>query len=280
MRLSILGAGGGFPGPGGACAGYLVEVGNRRLLLDCGPGTVGRLLERCGIEDLDGVVLTHLHADHFLDLFSLAYALLAGCCTAASRWRQVPVHVPGGGRAQLAEVSRALGHPAWTFPRREGPAAYERFRAAAEPDFLFALLPCHEYAPGHDLVASGVRVRTAAVEHGLPAAAIRLESAGASLVYSGDTRPCPALAALAAGADLLLCEATVRPGEVGFHEFHMTAADAGQLARDAGVGRLVLTHLVPWADRVEVVEEAGRCFRGPIATAREGDVLTIGGDER
>lgn len=279
MKVHVLGRYAGYPAPGGGCAGYLVEAGGRRLLLDCGPGTLGRLQTHCAIEDLDAVLLTHMHADHCLDLVPMAYALMAWCQTheAGRKVHRVPLFVPAGTRGALAALSRALGHPLFNFQPVPGASpAYEAL-VAGEKDFLFNLLPCEEYALDGEVSPAGIPCRTRTVQHGVIAAGVRVEHEGVSLVYSGDTRFTPALVELARGADLLLCEATTTPDTEAFYVNHMSPAAAGRVAREAGARRLVLVHVPPGADEEGLLAIAGEAFGGPVAVAHEGETYDVEG---
>lgn len=283
MRLHVLGRGGGCPGPGGGCAGYLVEAAEGWLMLDCGPGTLGRLQGLCGLEELDAVVLSHLHADHCLDLVPLAYGLMMRCRTRDPdrRLKRVPLFVPPDGRAALAALSGALGHRTWRFAAvPEAAPVYGAFLElvngpAADPDWLFALLPTTEYGFGDRLNEAGLGIRFVAVEHGPPTAAIRLDGPDGSLAYSGDTAPCPGLVEIARGADLLLCEATTAADAPGPYPGHLSPTDAGRVAREARVVQLVLTHLSPWGDEGWTLAQAEREFAGMIRLAREGDAIEV-----
>ena len=103
MRLTVLGKSPAWQDAGGACSGYLVEDGDTTLLLDCGNGVFGKLRERVDYVDVDGVVLSHLHADHFLDLVPYSYALAY-----APRQQPVPVmHWPGTDKPARPELHRA-----------------------------------------------------------------------------------------------------------------------------------------------------------------------------
>jgi ribonuclease BN (tRNA processing enzyme) len=108
------------------------------------------------------------------------------------------------------------------------------------------------------------------VEHPIEAYGIRVEHNGRSLVYSGDTALCRSLCELAADADLLLAEAAFRDGVDNPPGIHMTGSEAAAVARDARVGRLVLTHIPPWHAKEEAVAEARGVYDGPVLLAHEG----------
>jgi len=135
----------------------------------------------------------------------------------------------------------------------------------------------HELEPGEGFEVGPFRVRTALMEHlGLPALGFRLEAGGATLAYTGDTGPTAAIETLAAGADVLLSEATWQDGDE-LLPFHLSARQAGEHAARAGVGRLVLTHIWPTVDRERSREQAADGFGGPVELAAEGMRLEVRG---
>jgi ribonuclease BN (tRNA processing enzyme) len=108
------------------------------------------------------------------------------------------------------------------------------------------------------------------VVHPVTAYALKVTAGGRTLVYSGDTGPCPELDELAGGADLLLAEASFRSGDDNPPDLHMTGTDCGRTAGRAGVGRLVLTHVPPWHDPADAEAEARAAWSGPVDLARAG----------
>lgn len=286
MRVYVLGRGGGCPSPGGAGPGFLVEIGGSRVLLDCGSGVAGRLLDVCPLDALDAVVLSHLHADHVLDVVTLAYGLLARAQVGDGtvQPKRIPLYLPRDETATLAGISAAYGHPTWRLV--DIPDASPAYRSlvadlAAQPDLVLALLPPVEYNLDGAFVVGDCHVTTRAMRHGAPTAAMRVEADGATVVYSADTGPTPALAELAQGADLFICEAMAAASGPRFFDAHLTPAEAGAAAKDAHVGALVLTHLSPFADEAAIIAEAAAAFGGPVWAAHEGDLLTlpIGGNQ-
>lgn len=254
MELTVLGASASFPAPGDACSGYLVRDRGTRLLLDCGSGVLGRLGAEAVLADLSAIVVSHFHPDHFLDLVPMRYGLRYGI-------EPVPpplLLVPPGGRAYLAGVGGAL---------RGAPAFFaESFQVV-------------EYDPTTETRVGGLGLRFQRTSHDLPTWAIGVVGAGgARLVYGADTRACPELEAFAAGADLLLCEATY-PDGAGDRpsDNHLTSAEAGRLGRRAGAGRLVLTHFWPGFGRERFRPAAQAAFGGPVTLAAPGLRLTVGG---
>ncbi len=221
MRLTVVGCSPAWPNPGGAQSGYLVETDGGRLLLDCGPGVLSRLRAGGGWPTVEAIVISHLHLDHFGDLVSWVW----GADALAGRGESTAspeLWLPPGGAATLERFAAILGTP----------GMFER---------VFQL---REYAPAAAFVAAGATLHAARVPHfDVEACALRVEAGGRSLVYSGDSAPSSALAELAYGADLLLCEATLaHPGQNGDPRGHLAAEEAVALADSAGVHALLLTH--------------------------------------
>ncbi len=222
MRLIVLGRSPARPNPGEACAGYLVEGGGARLLLDIGPGIVAQLLRRHHPDELDAVIVTHMHSDHMLDLVTLRYVYPWRRLSADERLRVV---LPPGSADQLLDLAKGVG----------GAKHFEDAFQLSEHDsttpFRFGSLT----------------VTPRETQHYIPCWGFRVEADGRRLAYTADTAPCSGLTELADDADLLLSEATLRSldedAQAPEPRGHLTPAEAGAVARDGGARRLVLTHL-------------------------------------
>ncbi len=254
MRVTVLGRWGGYPAPGGACPGYLVEEGGIFLLVDCGNGAFSRLQHHCQAHALSAVILSHLHSDHVVDLYPLRLALEFAMYPEPSRIH-LPVYAPQGAPAVLTSL---------LIPQ----ASKERF---------LEFLKFHPIDPSRSLSLGPFRITFAPMIHTIPTFAIGIESAGRRLVYSADTAPCDALEGLASGADLFLCEATLREQEAHLSSQvgHLTGRMAGFIARRAGVRRLLLTHFFPTNLPEESAGEAAKEFPGEILIAEEGRTYEI-----
>jgi len=104
MKLTVLGNYGTFPGAGGACSGYLLQQGNVNILIDCGNGVMSRLQKYCRIEDLDAIVLSHLHRDHTSDMHVLKYAVETKRAYGTMN-RAIEVYAPGTPRAEYKSLT-------------------------------------------------------------------------------------------------------------------------------------------------------------------------------
>jgi ribonuclease BN (tRNA processing enzyme) len=249
VLLTIVGCSGSFPGPDSPASCYLVEAAGFRLLLDLGNGALGALQRYAGLYDIDAICLSHLHADHCLDLCS--YAVARYHHPAGPR-QALPVYGPAGTAERMAACYGSQGSAAMT----------ESF------DFT-------DLTPG-TLEIGPLRVTVDHMNHPVETFGFRLEHAGRVLAYSADTGKSPALVELARGADLLLCEASFVDGPDLPADLHLTARQAGQHASRAGAGHLVLTHLVPWNDQQITQDQAGLGFSGPLVLAAPGMRLEPG----
>ena len=250
MKLTILGSSAAYAGPSDACSGYLVEEGDAKILLDCGTGVISNLQHHIDLRQITHVAISHMHADHFIDLVPLYHALrhLSGMAN-----RDNPhLLLPPGGRAVLRGLSEIID--------------------AFDPERTFSI---EEYGPGHHSIGS-LEMEFTPTEHYIRSYAIGVQGNGRKLTYSGDTRPCSGLIQAAKGADLLLCEATVvEHSDSQGRKGHMMAQEAGESAQSAGVGRLVITHFWPDCDRESARTQAGATFSGAVDIANSGSTFTF-----
>jgi ribonuclease BN (tRNA processing enzyme) len=244
MRLTVIGCSGSHPGPDSACSSYLVQHGGFRLLLDLGNGALGELQRHVDPRDVDALFLTHLHGDHWLDLVPLAH---------------VRRHHPDG------RVPKPLRVVAPTSERDRVTGAFGR----ASLGDVFAFEAPRDTAIGPFTVDA---IRTA---HPVETPAVKLAAAGRTLVYTADTGWFPELTEFARGADLLLAEAGFVDGAANPNGVHLTARQAGELAKAAEVSRLVVTHVAPWHDAEAQARNAAAAFGGPTDLARRGATFEV-----
>jgi ribonuclease BN (tRNA processing enzyme) len=253
MKLTVVGCSGSYPGPNSAASCYLLEGDDQdgrhwRVLLDLGSGALGALHRFMDPLDVDGVMFTHLHPDHCFDISGLYVIWKYHPQGARSR---IPVWGPRGIAGQLARSYGLTEHPGMT----------------GEFDF-------REYDE-QPVVLGPFTIHPVRLSHPVPAYGLRIEAEGKVLAYSGDTGPTPALHDLAAGADLLLCEAAFVEGCDNPQNLHLTGKEAGEVATKAGVGTLVLTHIPPWHDRQVALAEARASFSGLVALAATGSTYDL-----
>lgn len=236
LSLTVLGCDGSYPGPGGASSGYLVQHDGVSVWLDAGSGTLANLQRSLPIEDLDAVVVTHEHVDHWSDLEHLAVA-----ARYVVRRPPVPLYCEADLVSSM-RIGSASGVLSWS---RIGPASKLAIGAMT---FTFS--------------------RT---DHPVSTLAVRVDAGGRSLGYSADSGPGWGLAQLGPGLNLALCEATFLAERGDTLGHHMSAEQAGAAAREAGADRLVITHLWPRTDRRAAQLEAAAAFGAPVEVASVGD---------
>ncbi|HEX7744414.1 MAG TPA: MBL fold metallo-hydrolase [Micromonosporaceae bacterium] len=243
MRLTVLGCAGSFPGPDSACSAYLVEAAGFRLLVDFGPGSLSALQRYAGLYAIDAILLTHLHPDHMLDACSYVVVRRYAPNGAQS---PLPVYAPPGAPDRIA-------------------AGYSADEGPVDDVYTF-----YGLQPGTFPIGP-FAVTVDRVNHPVETYGVRLEHEGRVLCYSADTAPCEPLLRLAHGADVFLCEASYLEGAANPPDLHLTGREAGEAATKAGVGRLLLTHLVAaWGSEAATQEEAETAFTGPVEVVRPG----------
>jgi ribonuclease BN (tRNA processing enzyme) len=254
MRLTILGRSPASPNPGEACAGYLVEGGGARVLVDIGPGVVSQLVRRHHPDELDAVIVSHMHADHMLDLVTLRYVY---------PWRALPrderlrVFLPPGSANQVLDLAKGVGNA-------------KHFEAC----FRLA-----EHDGTSSLDFGGMSATPVETQHYIPCWGFRFEADGRRLAYTADTAPCNGLTDLANDADVVLSEATLRsldedaapPEPRG----HLTPEEAGAAAREGGSRRLVLTHLPVNGDGSWARTTASEAFESEVEIAEPSATYAV-----
>lgn len=282
MRVTLLGTGSPIPTLERAGTSLVVEIADETILVDCGPGTVRRLIEHeIHPAEIETLVFTHHHIDHDADFFQFVIA-------SWSLGREsLTIYGPEGTDRLLdalhdlyeedLDYRSELGYPP------EGISGIETRRMTADAT----------------VEGDGWRMTALPVEHSIETYAYRFEETetGSTFVFSADTQRIPELAAFASDADLLVQDACVAPpaddpnpdGLVwerlteplpewrrdALLETHCDASQAGEIAADADVGTLVLTHLLPYRDTEAMCREAGQAFDGEVLVGEDGLTLTI-----
>jgi ribonuclease BN (tRNA processing enzyme) len=262
VQITVLGKSPSWQDAAGACSGYLVQEGDFTLLLDCGNGVFSKLRRIVDYVDVDVVVISHLHADHFLDLIPFSYAL-----SYAPRQQPVPVGgwpgtdnparpvlwVPAGGAEVLRRVVGAWG----------------------SEDLVENAFHLREYAVADELSVGPLCIRFCEVPHFVATYAVELASNGSRFTFSADCKPNEALVTFAADSDLLLIEATLPRPERSGQRGHLTPCEAGEHGKLARARRLVLTHYSDEMDPEWARREAADSYGGPVELAEEGAVYTL-----
>jgi len=247
VDLRVLGGCGAWPAAGQACSGYLLEHDGFRLLIDPGYAVLPRLLRHVDAAEVDAVLVSHGHPDHCADLNPLLRA---------RSFRDDPVSA---------------------LPVFALPGALDAVLALDRPGLLADAIDLRPFEAGESFAIGPLAVAARALPHSVPNAGVRLTAAGRSIAYTGDAAPDPALVDLARDADVLLAEASFVDAVPGEDRPTLSSArDAGRQAAEAGVGALVLTHLLPGTDRRRSAAAARAPFGGPVRVARPGLTMSVG----
>ncbi len=242
MKLTVIGCSGSFPGPDSPASCYLLEAPFEgrtfRVLLDLGSGSFGALQRHIDPRDIDAVLLSHLHADHCFDMAGL---FVVSKYHPGGTYPVIPVMAPPGAGRYLATA----------YGSDDGEAMTEQF------DF-------RAWADGATTSLGPFTITSVRVEHPVEAYGMRISCDDGVLAYSGDTGPTPALVDLAIGADLFLCEASFLESATNPPNLHLTGAEAGDIATQAGVGRLLVTHIPAWTDRADVEADVRTTWAGSL----------------
>jgi ribonuclease BN (tRNA processing enzyme) len=236
LAVTVLGCSGTYAGPGGACSGYLVRSAGASLVVDLGPGSLANLQQHVTLADVDAVVLSHAHPDHWLDV-----PLLRNALRYVLGLEGLTVY---GTAETLALAVTLIGELA--------------------PTLLWHIVHAASTVEVGDQV-----VRFSRTDHPVETLAVRVDADGRSLLYSADTGPAWDAGAVGADPDLFMCEASLRPDAEGTVQ-HLSARQAGKLARQVGAHQLVLTHVVPGVDPEAQRRLADDAFGRPVDIAENG----------
>lgn len=252
MRITVLGCSGSVSGPDSPASGYLLEEEETApVVLDFGPGILGALQRYADPGDVS-VLLSHLHADHCLDVPGLLV------------WRRYHPTPPEG---------RAIVYGPKDTAFRLGVASAE---CGGQIDDMSDTIDLRRWVDRRTVEFGKLSILARQVFHPPESYGMRVTTAqGRTFAYSGDTGMCQAVRDLAHGADMFLCEASWTDSPERPEGVHLSGTEAGRIAREAGVGELLLTHIPPWTSREDVIAEAKAEFSGPVHAVLPGDVFTV-----
>ncbi len=243
LSITVLGCSGSYSGPGLACTGYLVSSPGARVWLDAGPGTMANLQRHCSLADLDAVVITHQHCDHWTDL-ALAFTAFR--------------HYMGDG------------------PEGAGPlmvygttGTRELARALVGKDDLAPTFDWYPISSDDRVVIADQQWRFSRTDHPVETLAPRVDCGGRSFAFSADTAPGWSFDRLGRGIHLALCEATFTEADRHRDTPHLSARQAGEMAAASGIRKLLLTHFAPGSDTAAMVREASEAFGRPVGMVEQ-----------
>ncbi len=228
MKITILGCSGGYATSGEATSGYLIQFSDKNILVDCGSGVLSRLLSHISLEQLDAIILTHLHFDHCSDMGVLRYALQMNE-SHSGRIYKIPVYLP-----------------------KEPEAMYNLF--AGDPHFLI-----HTMEENGEFELFGAKVQLHQTQHPVKTFGLRITYQGADFAYSSDTNYFPELAPLFSGVDLAIMDCGALDKFRATNKMHMTPEECYAYASICKIKRVVLSHFLPYYDIKDIIAEAEHC---------------------
>lgn len=241
MKVTIIGCDGAYPRVNGATSAYLIEDKNTKVLLDCGSGSISRLQNHIELRELDGMIISHYHRDHYADLECMQFATMLDTF---EKKRENPLVIYGPGKEQMLTYKNfCIGK---TFKGKES------------------------------FNIGNLTFETRLNKHGVESYSIKVTNEdGDCLVYTGDTGYYKELSEFCEDASLLIAESSCYEYERGRISGHMTGGEAATVAEEAGVDTLILTHLPHYGDVEKMVEEAKEFFKGEIILARYDSCLEV-----
>lgn len=245
LTVTVLGSSGSYASTDNPCTGFLLQSPRATVLYDCGPGTAGPLQEVIDLTELDAIVISHCHPDHWLEL-----PVLRNVFT----WFVPRSGVPVYGTARTAEMDDAV-----TVKVPGAPSPFE-----------WTVIDATSRITIGDQVWTFDRT-----DHPVETLAARVATADVSVMFTSDSGPAWTFDRFGHDVDAAFCDASHLAGHEGQGIPHMSAREAGTRAATACARRLVLTHLIPGSDPEAHREEAAAAYGGPVDVARSGSVFTF-----
>jgi ribonuclease BN (tRNA processing enzyme) len=235
MKLTVLGNNGPYPAAGGACSGYLLQHNKRNILLDCGSGVISNLQKIIKLNELDAVILTHLHSDHVSDIMLLKYAIQT-CAARGLPHKITDVYAPD--------------EPAEEYARLDVRNAFNLKPITNDLELKFGELLLTFHHMNHPYKCFGVAA----------------EAGSKKIVYSGDTAEADDLLPFFKDADALFLDSGLLESDKTGHDVHLTSSECGRIGAEAGVRKLFLTHFAPDFNIEEQIREAAVFYPAVKAT--------------
>ena len=252
MKITVIGAAAAFPGSGEICSGYLFQEGNTNLLIDCGNGVLSSVQRFINLDKITDIYISHMHADHFFDLVPYRYSLYYG------------FHVPSDKRPNL-------------YLPPDGLEIFENIVTSfAETDtFIADAFNPIEYAPGTPITLTDFSLLPVKVNHYIPSYGV-MTMGKPKVVYSSDTGICDGLRELAQEADFMVCHVgnTLTPNHSNSWG-HLYPVEAGEIAQEESVKRLLLSHIRPDNSKELFKKEASTKYNGWLELAHVGDSYEV-----
>lgn len=250
MNIVALGTSGTYARYNRACSGYLIEQDPTFVMVDIGTGTLSNLFRHLDPMSLSALVITHLHADHVLDIYPMRYYIQYNLTEEQLKDSKIPIYVPEDGRQELHSFNPGN-------------------------DDSFFLENTFEFNDIEEKIEIGsLRFEFIKTKHLITTYGLTCESNGKKMGYTSDTPYDENLIDFFSGCQVLICEAAYQT-EKGKENLHMSAREAGKFAAEVGTKRLYLTHIWPELDPHVSITEASKYFDGQIEAIKEHMVVEV-----
>ena len=235
MKVTVLGNNGAYPSAGGACSSYLVQSNGLKILVDAGSGSLSNLMKVMDPADLDAIIISHLHWDHITDIPVLYYNLHLGRIK-GREIKSIPLYMPDSPAGQFEIISK-----------------FNAFDVNVLND--------------QSIIDIGkLTITTALMTHPVETYALKFTDGAKNLVYSADTTYNPRLPKLASGCSMLMADSAFLDKNITASSPHMSASQCARIASDAGIEKLMLTHLMADTDPRTYLDEAIEIFKNTSVT--------------
>jgi len=242
MELIILGTSAGYANKNDGCSSYLLKYKDNYYLIDAGPGAVSYLQNFISYTQIESIFLSHLHADHVSDLYTLRYAVY------------------------YAQGLNRMKRPVEIYMPATPEKTVNFIKSSVEEEFSINWIK-----DGNQINIDGMKISFLKVNHPVETYAIRFDSDEGSFVYTSDTSYFDKLVQFSQNVNLLLTEATLMESDKDKEPLgHMTSKSAARLAKEASAGKLILTHIWPENDKLIQLEEAESIFKD-VTIAERGE---------
>lgn len=238
LKLTVLGRWGAYPEANEATAGYLIQVNNKNILIDCGSGVLASLQNHIKLEDLDIVIISHFHADHMCDIYPLQYAMNILIETGK---RKAPLDIYANAKSK---DFKTLNYKKYCFAKK-----IEENKEMNIEDIIFSFKK---------------------TRHQEACYSVKIENNSRILCYTGDTGYKDELAEFFANSDLLISESSLYDEQKGMNIGHLTASEAGRFAQISNSKKLLLSHLPHFGDLNNMIIQAKKEFDGEVILALQG----------
>lgn len=239
MKATVVGFWGGFPQANGASSGYLFQDNDFNLLIDCGSAVLSKVQQYVQVMELDAVILSHYHHDHVADIGPLQYARMIHTMLGKGD-KVLPIYGHAADQEGFARLTK--------LPHTKG----------------------YAYNPEQEFKLGPFTITFMKTKHPVICYAMRITNGEKTIVYTADSSYLEEFIDFSHDADLLICECNLYSGKDGSVSGHMTSTEAGKIAKEAHVKKLLLTHLPHYGDHQDLVSQAKEMYDGPVELAKEG----------